>query len=54
MTHEFMYPRVTQIALRAHGLPAGRLFSGPAAQGTAELVRPKPSSARDLPARASS
>jgi hypothetical protein len=49
MTHAFMYPRVTQIAPRAHSVPASSLgaylqpgarhgLSGPAASGAPTTV----------------
>ena len=38
MTHAYMYPRVTQIASRAHSVPASRLFPGGSARGAADLL----------------
>jgi hypothetical protein len=52
MTHAFMYPRVTQIAPRAHSVPASSLgthllagasavLSGPTASGAPMTVAPE-------------
>jgi hypothetical protein len=54
MTHEFAYPRVTQIAPRAHAVQAGAPFSASAAKETAGLVWPRPSAGHDRAATASS
>lgn len=37
MTHTFIYPQVTQIARRAHGVPASWLLPGHPARGTGDL-----------------
>jgi hypothetical protein len=49
MTHAFMYPRVTQIAPRAHSVPASALATHlrPAASGAALTL----ASARPAPGR---
>lgn len=40
MTHTFMYPQGTQIARRAHGVPASWLLPGRPARGTGDLFGP--------------
>jgi hypothetical protein len=40
MTHTFMHPQVTQIARRAHGVPASWLLPGRPARGTGDLFGP--------------
>jgi hypothetical protein len=46
MTHAFMYPQVTQIARRAHGVPASWLLPGRPARGTGDLFGPLAASRR--------
>jgi hypothetical protein len=48
MTHAFMHPQVTQIAPRAHSMPASWLFPGRPARGTGDLVGPLAASRRAL------
>ena len=40
MTHTFMYPQGTQIARRAHGVPASWLLPGRPARGTGDPFGP--------------
>lgn len=48
MTHTFMYPQVTQIARRAHGVPASWLLPGRPARGTGDLFGPLAASSGPL------
>ena len=48
MKHTFMYPQVTQIARRAHGVPASWLLPGRPARGTGDLLGPLAASRRPL------
>jgi len=44
MPHTFMYPRVTQIAPRAHSVRASWLFSGRPARAAGDLLGPRANS----------